>query len=274
MMFTRALKCLGLASLLATPAVAQFGIKKDKATSFEELNEMAKNQLGGMGMPDLANMDMDELQKMIEEAMNDPSMMEAMNGLNQGVGAAMEQLASMDADTLKKQMQEGLAMLTTPEMIETVLGQKEEVLASLKAQGLVDDETLAKYENDPDFFETEMARAFEQMKEIFNNPEAVEAATQMLKGFSDVMANPQKAMKEIASMFAGDLSDDDKIEEARLQLLTNPSKAGHPALAQMFQNEEMQAILKDPVKWRNQVKMGQSMLLGEESDSGFGMGEL
>lgn len=269
MMFRRALKCLGLASLLATPAVAQFGVNKGKkGTTFEDLNEMA---MSGDGMPDFSNMDMAEMQRMIEEAMNDPSMMEAMAGLNQDVSAAMQQLADMDPESLRKQMQEGLDLLTTPDMMETILGQKEDVLASLKAQGLVDDETLAKYENDPEFFEKEMAKAFEQMKEIFSNPEALDAATEMMKGFSDLLANPEKAMKEMAQMFAGELSSDDQIEEARLQLLSNPSKAGHPALAQMFENEEMQEILKDPVKWREQVKKGQSMLLGEE---GAGIGEL
>merc|ERR1712232_497406 len=193
--------------------------------------------------------DMAQMQKMIEEAMNDPALMESMAGFNQDVGAAMQQLAEMDPAKLRQQMQEGLSLLTTPEMMETVLGQKE---------------------NDLEFFEKEMAKAFDQMKEIFANPEALDAATEMMKGFSHLLANPEKAMKDLATMFAGELSNDDQIEEARLQLLSNPEKAGHPALAQMFENEEMQEILKDPVKWREQVKKGQSMLLGEEEGAGIG----
>lgn len=268
MMFTRTLKCLGVASLLSTPVVAQFGVNKGKkGTSFEDLSEMAMN---ADGMPDFSNMDMGQMQKMIEEAMNDPSLMESMAGLNQDVGTAMQQLAEMDPAKLRQQMQEGLSLLTTPEMMETVLGQKEDVLASLKAQGLVDDETIAKYENDPEFFEKEMAKAFGQMKEIFANPDALDAATEMMKGFSDLLADPEKAMKDLATMFAGELSNDDQIEEARLQLLSDPEKAGHPALAQMFENEEMQEILKDPVKWREQVQKGQTMLLGEEEGAGIG----
>jgi hypothetical protein len=83
-----------------------------------------------------------------------------------------------------------LKMLTNPDMLNTIMGQKEEVFASLKAQGLVDDETLQKYE---------------------------------------------------------------------------------AALAEMFAGEEMQEVLRDPEKIREQVKIGQGMPLNGDN---FGMGEL
>mmetsp|Transcript_14806 Transcript_14806/g.14262 ORF Transcript_14806/g.14262 Transcript_14806/m.14262 type:complete len:274 (-) Transcript_14806:195-1016(-) len=273
MMFTRTLKCVGFASLLATPVVAQFGLNKDKkGSSFEDLNEMAKNQLGD-DMPDFANMDMEQMMQTMQDAMSNPDLLESMGGMDQQM---MDELTSMDPDKLIEKMQEGLSMLTAPDMMEQIMGQKEDVMANLKAQGLVDDETLDRYENDPEFFQEEMAKAFDQMKDIFSDPQALSAATEMMKGFGNMMANPEEAMKELGNMFAEDLSDDDKIEEARLQLLSNPDKAGNPAIAQMFENLEMQEILKDPVKWREQVKMGQGMLLKGDNDGngGAGMGEL
>lgn len=227
---------------------------------------MAKNEFGADGVMDLAS-----VQQKMKDAMNDPQFLESMGGMADGMGDMMAQLQNMDTSELMAQMQEGLKMLTNPDMLNTIMGQKEEVFASLKEQGLVDDETLQKYEADPDFFEQEMAKAFEQMTDIFSSPEAMQAATEMMKGYGDLMANPEETMKEIANFFTEELGDDDKIEQARLQLLNDPEKAGHPALAEMFAGEEMQEVLRDPEKFREQVKIGQGMLLNGDN---FGMGEL
>jgi hypothetical protein len=43
---------------------------------------------------------------------------------------------------------------------------------------------------------------------------------------------------------------------------------GHPMMKEMFASEEMQEILKDPVKWRESVKEGQGMM------QAAGVGEL
>lgn len=258
------------------PAMAQFGVPKKAGTNFEQLQEQAKDAMGGglagMNMDALANMDMDEMQKMIEQAMEDPQMMQAMNQMNAGAADAMEQLSKMDPEAIQKQMMEGLSMLTSGDIMESVMGKKDEVLETLAAQGLVDEAKIEEYKNDPDLFEREMKDAFGQMKDIFSNPETVKAATEMMKGMSDIMANPEKAMQQLASSMQGALGDDDKIEEARLQLLANPDKAGNPLLADMFKGDEMKEILTDPVKWREQVKKGQNMLLGGEGGAGAGQG--
>jgi hypothetical protein len=121
-----------------------------------------------------------------------------------------------------------------------------------------------------------MTKAFGQMKEIFGNSEAMDTVVQMMKGFGDVMKDPEAAMSKLGGVLQEALADDDKIEEARLQLLNDPSVAGNNVLGDMFGTEEMQAILNDPVKWRKTVKEGQKMLSENEDgpSSGLGMGEL
>jgi hypothetical protein len=55
-----------------------------------------------------------------------------------------------------------------------------------------------------------------------------------------------------------------ELEEARLELLGGE----HPALSAVFENAEMQEILKDPIKFQDQVKEGQKgmMGMGDEDD--------
>jgi hypothetical protein len=121
-----------------------------------------------------------------------------------------------------------------------------------------------------------MTKAFGQMKEIFSDPQAMDTVVQMMQGFGAIMKDPQAALSKLGGVLQEALADDDKIEEARLQLLNDPSVAGNNVLSDMFGTEEMQAILNDPVKWRKSVKEGQKML-SEENDgplSGLGMGEL
>mmetsp|Transcript_1691 Transcript_1691/g.2427 ORF Transcript_1691/g.2427 Transcript_1691/m.2427 type:complete len:277 (-) Transcript_1691:54-884(-) len=264
---------LGSSMILPT-TTAQFGVTNKKKGSFEELQDLAQEQLGNENLIDnLANFDEAELQNMIQNAMNDPQLMKTMEDMKGGIGDVMEQLASMDPDQLREQMMEGLQQLTSPDIVDSVMGNKDEVLASLKEQGLVTDEQMAEYQANPGKFEEEMASAFQEMQKIFENPETLEAATKMMEGMAKMAKDPKAALREIAENFSSALDSDDKIEEARLQLLTNPDKAGDPALSSLFQNDEMKEILKDPVKWREQVKKGQEMLLGDEN-LGAGIGEL
>ena len=106
-----------------------------------------------------------------------------------------------------------------------------------------------------------MQESFEQMQGIFNDPEVLKAATETMGGISEIMKNPG-LLDDVFKSMMGDFNDDDKIEEARLKLLSDPEGA-HPMLKDMFQSEEMQEILKDPVKWRESVKEGQGLLQGQ-----------
>ena len=189
---------------------------------------------------------------------------------------AMKELLNMDPDQLKAQMEQAMEMLTSIDMRENIVNQKEEVLAMMEAQGTATPEEIAEYRADPAKFEEAMTKAFGQMKEIFSDPQAMDTVVQMMQGFGAIMKDPQAALSKLGGVLQEVLADDDKIEEARLQLLNDPSVAGNNVLKDMFGTEEMQAILNDPVKWRKSVKEGQKMLSDEDDGppGGIGMGEL
>ena len=190
---------------------------------------------------------------------------------------AIDELLNMDSDQLKAQMAEAMSMLTSLDMQQTILEQKDEVLAMMEAQGTATPEEIAEYRADPKKFQEAMTQAFGQMKDIFSDPKALDTVVQMMKGFGEIMKDPTAAMSKLGGVLKDVLADDDKIEEARLQLLNDPSVAGNKAVSDMFRSEEMQEVLKDPVKWRKSVKEGQRMLMGEENAAkagGIGMGEL
>jgi len=280
-MFARLIKIIGFTAMLSSPAAAQtFGVPQKRGGSFEELNEIAKENMGAADLADYANMDSDELMKLIQETMADPAMLEYVDGLGAGMGEAMEQLAKMGPEEIQQQMEENLKAMASPEMLNTILEQKDEVLKNLFEQGLITEEDMVDFQNDPQKFQEHMSQAFGEMTKILEDPDAIDAVTQVMKGVSDIMKDPSKAMSNLAQAFSEGLGDDDKIEEARLQLLSDPESAGNPALAALFQDEEMQDILKDPVKWREQVRKGQDMienLADSDSDTvsdGAGVGEL
>lgn len=291
------LALLGL--VMPNPAMAQFGVganKRKGAASFEELNKMAADRMdadkqvgsavgggleGMLGDMDLGDMDLGALmkdldpamlQELVQEGMKDPAMMEMFSGMQ----GAMDELLNMDSDQLKIQMEEAMAMLTSSDMQQNILTQKEEVLAMMEAQGTATPEEIAEFRADPAKFEAEMTKAFGQMKEMFSDPAAMDTVVQMMKGFGNIMQDPAAAMSKLGGVLQDALADDDKIEEARLQLLNDPSVAGNKAVSDMFGTDEMQDILNDPVKWKKSVKEGQKMLMGEEPDAAgsIGMGEL
>lgn len=277
-MFIRALKFIGTASLLASPVSAQFGVSSRKGGSFEEQREMAQQQMAGGAdmMEQLANLDPDEMMKMIQESMNDPATMDYLNQFGEGMGDVMEQIAKMSPDEIMQQMQENLSAMSSPDILNSVLEQKDEVLASLLEQGLITPEQAAEYENDPAKFQEEMSSAFNQMNELLSDPAALEAAMGMMSGMSDLLQDPEGAMGKMAEMaeaFNDALGDDEKIEEARLQLLADPALAGNPALASLFESEDMLDILSDPIKFREEVKKGKEMM-SNMGGGGAGIGEL
>lgn len=246
---------------------------KKKAATFEELNEQAKGMASGDMMQQLGSMDPDEMMKMIQESMNDPATKEYLESMGAGMEQVMEQLASMDPEEMMKQITDNLSQMASPETLNAVLENQDEVLQSLLMQGLITEEQMIEFQNDPAKFKEQMAVAFDQMNEILSDPNALSAAMQMMSGMSDVMKDPEGAMKKLADAFNAELGDDAKIEEARLQLLADPAAAGNPAMAALFENQDMLEILQDPIKWRDQVRKGQEMLTGG-AGVGAGMGEL
>lgn len=279
-MFKRIVKFVSFAGLLAAPVSAQFGVGK-KGGSFEELNEQAKEMLGGEGadmMQQLSNLDSEDLMSLIEESMKDPATMEYLNQFGEGMQDVMEQLVNMDPEVMKSTITENLAQMTSEETLNTVIEQQDEVLTSLLTQGLITEEQLIEFQNNPEQFQAQMAEAFEEMNKIFSDPEALDAAMEMMTGMANVLKDPEGAMNKLAAAFDAELGDDDKIEEARLQLLADPDAAGSPAMAAMFKDGDMLEILQDPILWREQVKKGREMMMDEMSagadGAGAGVGEL
>lgn len=189
---------------------------------------------------------------------------------------AMDELMNMDSDQLKAQMEEAMKMLTSDDIQQNIISQKEDVLALMEAQGTATPEEIAEYRADPKKFEAAMQDAFGQMKEIFTDPNNMEQVAQMIKGFGSVLKDPAAAMSKLGGVLKDSLADNDKIEEARLELLNNPDIAGNAAISEMFATEEMKELLNDPEKWRKSVKEGQKMMFGDDEKAGvgIGMGEL
>jgi len=225
----------------------------------QEQAAAAQQKQGGGGLDDLlGGLDMAQLQEMWGDVLNDPEMMKQMEGMGEELAKAMEQLSKMSPEELQQQMQDALSMLTEGSMVDSVLEKREEIIQQLEATKSVPPEELARYKTDPAYFELKMRESFDQMKDIFNDPAYLKMATEALG------AGGAGGMDSISSMFdglLGDLSDDTKIEEARLSVL----KGDNPLLSQLFESDdEMKAILHDPVKWKENVKSGYKDILGRD----------
>jgi len=267
-MVYRATLLIGTFLLGLNDCAAQFGVAgKNKATTFEDLNEAATENFAGAGVDAYGNMEgmqgMQEmlgqlgnmdLSKMLEEVMSDPESMKMLEEMGKGMGEVAEQLKDSSPEELIKN---ALDMIDSGSLFDALKDNMGEVIKNLADTGMVP----------PEKFKEDLDQAMEMMGDMFKDPETIAAASQVLKGFSDAYQNPE-LMKEQFNKFAAsfsenlnlELSDDAKIEEARLQLLENPELAGDPSLASVFSSEEMKEILSDPVKWRESVKKGQGLL--------------
>lgn len=96
----------------------------------------------------------------------------------------------------------------------------------------------------------------------------------MINAGINAMKQSTQMIEELTKAFTDGLDSDEKIEEARLELLANqkdPNVKSNPVLNSMFESEEMQELLKDPKKWKESVQLG----LGKMNPSqGAGVGEL
>ena len=93
------------------PAVAQFGIPgKKKGSSFQELNEQAKQMQAGEGG---AAGGMGDLSKLMGDL--DPKMLEEMAQLGSQFDEVMKLMAQMSPEELEKQMKDAMEMLQVDE---------------------------------------------------------------------------------------------------------------------------------------------------------------
>jgi len=279
------LKCIFgvFVSLLLTDYIchAQFGVgKKKRGTSFEEVQERAQEldaadidaygnignimeNMGDMGDMGFGDFDMGS---MLEQVANNPNLMQILEQLEETGGEAMRMLTEMDPEELAAEMKKAMESLTSPDMLQKMIENKDDVLSNLGASGLLSEEQLKELQDDPEKLENQMKEAISQMSEVFEDPDALKAVTDVANSIVRALDNPdaEGSLKNLmGNMFEID-QDDDKIEEARVQLLGDPELAGTSELASLYNSPEMRAILNDPDKWRETVKKGQGMLFGNE----------
>ncbi|CAJ1949518.1 unnamed protein product [Cylindrotheca closterium] len=266
-MIGRIVRLVGLSSLLAVPAAAQFGLGKKKGGSFQEMNEQAKQMdsptPGGADAGGLAG-----LESLLGDI--DPSQLEQLAGIGEYFNEVMELMGDMSPEELEKQMKDAMEMLTGGDMMKGMMGMQDEIIKTMEESGQVSAEELAKYKADPEYFEQKMKESFGQMQELFNDPDTLKAATEGIKGMTDLYKNPEK-LGEMFQTLMGDFDNDEKIEEVRQQLLANPD-LGIPGLSEAFETPEMKEMLSDPQKWREAVKEGKGMF--GAGAAGAGVGEL
>mmetsp|Transcript_17750 Transcript_17750/g.43802 ORF Transcript_17750/g.43802 Transcript_17750/m.43802 type:complete len:265 (-) Transcript_17750:2311-3105(-) len=264
-MIGRIARLVGLSSLFAVPAAAQFGLGKKKGGSFQEMNEQAKQADTGAGADagGLAG-----LESLLGDI--DPSELENLAGLGDYFNEVMELMGNMSPEELEKQMKDAMEMLSGGDMMKGMLDMQDEIIKTMEESGQVSAEELAKYKADPEYFEQKMKESFGQMQNLFSDPETLKAATAGIQGMTELYKNPEK-LGEMMQTLMGDFDNDEKIEEVRLQLLENPD-LGIPGLSEAFETPEMKAMLADPQKWKEAVKEGKTMF--GAGAAGAGVGEL
>jgi hypothetical protein len=257
------LSCLCLSHLCfyalhLQPACAQFGVaggRRQAGTNFEELQELAKKKAATFGGGDSTA----DMEKLMREVMNDPNYLETMGKMGQQFGGALQEMMKLSPDEMAAQMKQAMQLMSEGDIVENVVNQRDEVLKSLEASGMVPPEELAKYKADPNYFEQQMRASFSQMSELFGNEEYLSKAAEIMKGMGDLMNDPD-LMQNMMGALGTDWQDDGKIEEARVKFLAGDF-GGVPGFKEAFETDEMQEILKDPVKWRETVKEGFSEIV-------------
>lgn len=253
---------------------AQFGVagnRKVAGTNFQDLQELAKQKAARESGPDGsidnvgggADMDMAKMQDMFKNVMDNPDYMKAMGDFGSQFGDAIEQMMKLSPDELAVQMEQAMKLMTDGDMVENIVNQKDAVLKSLEESGVVPPEELARYKTDPAYFELKMRESFEQMGELFDNPEYIAKAAEAMQDMTKLMNDPD-SMNDMMKAMIGDgkgIQDDENLEEARLKFLAGDF-GEIPGFKDAFETPEMQEILKDPVKWKETVKEGLDGLMG------------
>lgn len=188
------------------------------------------------------------LADLMQQLTEDPEYMKQMEETMAQFGGAMEQMMKMSPEELAAQMEEAMKLFTNEDVVENVLNNKDEVLKSLEATGMVTGDELEKYKSDPNYFEQKMRESFSQMGDLFNNPDYISKASELMQGFGEMMQNPE-SLSDLADMMGGDLQSDEKIEEFRLKLLSEDfGDLGPP--------DEIKKVLGDATEFKNMIKNG------------------
>lgn len=259
-----------LPSLFLSGVESQFGIAKDRkgrgGTTFQELNERAKRmdgEAGGGGMDQLMEqfgVDPTAMQKM----MGSSDMFKNLEKLGPQLDEAMKMMADMSPDELAKQMQDAIDMFSGDGMMANMMNNQEDILNVLEQTGAVGAEELEKFKKDPEYFEQKVKESMNQMKEVFTDPSMLKAAKEGIEFGQE--------MREMMS----NLSDED-IEDVR-QTLIGDGKGADPMMTELFKaidTEEMEDVLRDPIKFRKSLKEGLALMNPQKNMAdGAGVGEL
>lgn len=256
--------------LLIQSVVGQFGIGNRKAagTNFQDLQDLARQkQSEKLASPSGAgaNIDTDSVKNLWNDALNNPNYADTMGALGEQFGGALEEMLKLSPEELSAQIEAAMKLMTDGDIVENIVNEKDEVIKSLEASGLVSEEELAKYKADPAYFELKMRESFEQMGSLLQNPEYISKAAEVMQDMTKLMNDPDGLSGMMKSLMGGvsELPDDTKIEETRVQFLSGEYP---PGLEAMFATPDMQAILQDPIKWRETVKEGFAGLMGATDD--------
>lgn len=238
--------------------VAQFGIgganRKAAGTNFQDLQDLAKLKQQEQGTPSGAAIDPGGMQDLWKDALNNPEYMKTMGALGEQFGDALEEMMKLSPEELSAQIEAAMKLMTDGDIVENIVNEKDEVLKSLEASGAVPPEELARFKADPAYFELKMRESFEQMGALLQNPEYITKAAEAVKSMSGMMNDPEGLSNMMKTFMEGsELPSDDKIEETRLQFLAGDMI---PGLKELFETDEMQEILKDPVKWKEAIRDG------------------
>jgi len=249
---------LGSTRLFSQPVSAQFGIagkrKRAGGGDFQEQQQMAEqhNAAANGGAGDAAGMA--QLQELMMQALNDPAALKQFESLGAGMAKGLEEFSKLSPDEVEAQMKLFYSTLTDGSLVDTVVNKRDEVLKTLEATNAVPPEELEKFKTNPAYFELKMRESFQDMQQFFSDPSYLETVQKMHAAMKDPSA--------VTDVLKQELGDDEKLEVLRLQFL----KGDHP-LAAMFEGEEMQEILRDPVKFKETLKEGMEALnlLGDSS---------
>lgn len=270
-MLTRISIILILSAVFLSPIEGQFGVGKRKnqgGTSFQELNEQAKNMVGGGG-----NAGMPDMEELMKQMMGDGDMKKGLENL--GLGPEMDEMmklmADMSPEDLAKQLQDAMEMFTGDDMMSNMIGHSDEILETLEKTGAVDAEELEKFKKNPEYFEQKMKESMDQMKQLWSNPEMMENVGEGMKAAQNLYNNPDSTNEMIQQMLKG-LSDED-IESVR-QMFLEDGDGGDPMMRQLFgsmDTKDLEDVLKDPITWRKTVKDGLG-LFNQQGNAGIGAG--
>lgn len=257
---------LSSVSLLSDTANAQFGIagqKKKRGTTFEDLNDAAAqaDASGGLDMLNSLYGDLGIDPAELEKMMDDPEMLKMVQDYESQMASAMDMLKNMSPEELMQGMQEAMSSMLGEDALKDMFNDPDALLTQLETSGMVGADKIEEYRKNPALLEKDMREGLNQMQNVLSDPEQMKKALDAMSNFGELMNSPG-ALDEMLGGLSSDLSDDEKIEEARLKILSDPSFGGNDQLKALYSSDEMSAIINDPQKWREAVKMGQGMMFG------------